>query len=1659
MDASVSCFRSATFLRYLLAASLLLLLIPVPSVVRASSDGTIDKLAEQVRQQVADSRTKARPAARPSTGILIDRELSKLERYAGEQFTRSATKDKPAPARRLVLERLLTKLHDRAAVNVLAARRKAGTQPRPARRAAVALQTSAEQISYGDTSQGSVLVASETVRYSFTGVAGDIVDIALSSDDFDTYLELHFEGESIVVNDDGGGGLNSRIEGFFLPADGDYTIVARAFDSDTGSFVLSLASPASAILHGGTISAGVTSSDLQIVGQVTLYHFTLDALATVDIQLTALDFDTYLRLFAGSGVADRTTDNLLLLDDDGGGGTNSRITDALLAGDYLIEVGAFSGAGSGSFDLDIAVGDVDADEDLNGAVAIAADTTSGGLFPAGDTDLYSFTGEAGDVVDIAIDSDDFDPVLEVEVDGEVIGFNDDGGGDGNSLLAGFVLPVSGTYLVHVRAFATSQSGQYFLRFTETSSAFTVVGLVPQGQYEGSLDLGVSIHLYVVDLTVATTLRATLVSTDFDAFLVLYEGSGLADRTPENRIAVDDDGGGDLNSLLEQFVGAGQYLLEVRSFHTTATGGYVLDLDLVVSEDEDAADPVAIAAGDTLAGDIFPPGETDTYSFAGVAGDVVDIGVVSADLDPVLIVLVDGDTIAFNDDGGVGQNSLLNGFVLPASGDYVLQVRPFGAGEEGTYEVSLVNVTPPLTLFDALTPGLVNGTIETVGQIDLYPLLLTATTEVQLDLTADNFDTFLSLYRGDGSSARGAENLLASDDDGGSGLNSRLNLVLVSGSYVVEARPLFSVTGEYELTLTSASLAADEDAGGAVALVFGDSLTGRLDPFGDVDSYRFEGGAGDVVDIVSFSDSVDTFLELQTGGAIIGNDDDSGVDLNARLQAFVLPVDGSYDLLVRASDRGTGAYGLQLIDLTPAATIFDALATGLVASSLDSVGGLHLYRMQIDSRSSAELNLVSSAFDPLLELYRGSSVADRVAENLVVSDDNGDGALNAVIALDLRPGSYLVVVRDAGNTGTGAYSLQYKRVVVPPLRSTLAVLSGTLNESSLNPLDPVIEVDASSKITGQIRLALDNTHASNEVFAVGATPTWGAASESWWEVVAWASAGASEIMLDVDLSAPAEPGTYHVLVAGANELTAADVMSGTHFESSGPELFGDADDVAVWGAARIAAAVVDGWVSVEWYSDYSAEIAATAIRIEVLESSVVPRGPILIDFDSSAGNQRLQRTVIDGPGERIELQLHADDMREVNGWSVLLRYDPDQLAYVDGSFAPGDFIPGLIGLTSQIDDVLEVGGTVLGTDATNEGSGWLGSLAFDVLDGFSFSSSLVIEQVKLRVPGQGRLKQEVNSRGILNEATPDLVAGPVAMDLDGAPQDQGMRRLEGVAAGDRVDVALHVEAAPELSGWSARLEFDPSLLSYVGGSFRAGDFIPGLIPLVGDKETRVDVGGVVLGGSATGSGDALLGTLAFELSEAFVDSAEITVTRVSFNTTASGEVIEQVRHSIVLAVGADAVDGDFSGDGILGADAVDGDFNGDGIVDFSDFFRFADFFGADAGKRSRLMELAVLHIGLPWAALVEQNVPNPFNAETMIGYHVFRAAQIELHIYDIAGQRVRVLREGVRAAGGYRARWDSRDDDGRRVSSGVYLYRIVTPGAEGILGPRKMLLLR
>lgn len=70
-----------------------------------------------------------------------------------------------------------------------------------------------------------------------------------------------------------------------------------------------------------------------------------------------------------------------------------------------------------------------------------------------------------------------------------------------------------------------------------------------------------------------------------------------------------------------------------------------------------------------------------------------------------------------------------------------------------------------------------------------------------------------------------------------------------------------------------------------------------------------------------------------------------------------------------------------------------------------------------------------------------------------------------------------------------------------------------------------------------------------------------------------------------------------------------------------------------------------------------------------------------------------------------------------------------------------------------------------------------------------------------------------------------------------------------------------------------------------------------------------------------------------------------------------------------------------------------------------------------------------------------NYPNPFNPSTTIAFDLADDGITELAIYNALGQKVRTLVGGFQLAGSYRIIWDSRNDAGRAVASGVYLYRL------------------
>ena len=95
---------------------------------------------------------------------------------------------------------------------------------------------------------------------------------------------------------------------------------------------------------------------------------------------------------------------------------------------------------------------------------------------------------------------------------------------------------------------------------------------------------------------------------------------------------------------------------------------------------------------------------------------------------------------------------------------------------------------------------------------------------------------------------------------------------------------------------------------------------------------------------------------------------------------------------------------------------------------------------------------------------------------------------------------------------------------------------------------------------------------------------------------------------------------------------------------------------------------------------------------------------------------------------------------------------------------------------------------------------------------------------------------------------------------------------------------------------------------------------------------------------------------------------------------------------------------------------------------------------------------------PVHLLLFPNYPNPFNSSTVIRFALPEYQEIELSIFNLAGQKVATLVKKYYPAGVHTVSWDGRDDDGRELASGVYLYRLRTGDGQEV-EMRKFLFLR
>jgi len=100
--------------------------------------------------------------------------------------------------------------------------------------------------------------------------------------------------------------------------------------------------------------------------------------------------------------------------------------------------------------------------------------------------------------------------------------------------------------------------------------------------------------------------------------------------------------------------------------------------------------------------------------------------------------------------------------------------------------------------------------------------------------------------------------------------------------------------------------------------------------------------------------------------------------------------------------------------------------------------------------------------------------------------------------------------------------------------------------------------------------------------------------------------------------------------------------------------------------------------------------------------------------------------------------------------------------------------------------------------------------------------------------------------------------------------------------------------------------------------------------------------------------------------------------------------------------------------------------------------------------------------LPVRYYLHQNYPNPFNPNTIIKFDLPARSQVEVSIYDVNGKLVKKLINDQKEAGYHSVEWNGTDAYGRKVSSGIYFYRIsaknLRNGSE-FIQTKKMVLLK
>jgi len=519
--------------------------------------------------------------------------------------------------------------------------------------------------------------------------------------------------------------------------------------------------------------------------------------------------------------------------------------------------------------------------------------------------------------------------------------------------------------------------------------------------------------------------------------------------------------GDLQAVeIDDFVlpTAGTYTITVNDDNDDHTGSFV-----VAVSDQPVEAPAALPGFNTVIDDaIEAVGDVDEYSFAGTAGQVVTVERLAGDLGLTLFG-PDDSIIA----GSGVFDSLLDLVTLPADGAYRLRFEPGGGSvhadldDTGDYRFAVWtpdrdSVPRPIGFGQNLP-----GQLAVRGDIVAYRLDVTAQQvgrPVSIGVSQVTgiggpdigFDTRLRFLAPDG-----ATELAAVSTGRGDLFGIEIDDVVLpeTGTYTIQVvDDGDNHTGSFTVGVSDQPIEAATDLPG-----FNSVLDDVIDVIGDVDDYRFNGAAGQLVTVERLAGGVDLTLFAPDGSITAGDG-----TFDSLLDLVTLPADGEYRLRfepsggsVHADLDDTGDYRFAVWtparDPIPLPIGFGQNRPGQLAVRGDiATYSLDVTEQQVGRPVSIGVSQVTGVggpdvgFDTRLRLL----APDATTELAAVATNRGD--LYALEIDDFRlpaAGTYILQVSDDSNDHTGNFTVAVSDQPIPagtePITADASVLGRSI----------------------------------------------------------------------------------------------------------------------------------------------------------------------------------------------------------------------------------------------------------------------------------------------------------------------------------------------------------------------------------------------------------------------------------------------------------------------------------------------------------------------------------------------------------------------------------------------------------------------------------------